>query len=75
MKKPVDLLQIIDAENRLTQLGSPFPVLGATEAAARVNVARVESTRGMRGNSAVLTCARIEDTQCACDLTYLFMII
>lgn len=40
MKKPVDLLQITDAENRLTQLVSAFPVSHSTEAPARVNVVR-----------------------------------
>lgn len=57
MKKPVDLLQITDAENRLTQLGSAFPVSRSPEAPARVNVVRVESTRGIGGNGAVSTWA------------------
>ena len=36
MKKRVDLLQVTDAENRLTQLGCTFPISCTTKAATGV---------------------------------------
>lgn len=47
MKKRVDLLQITDAENRLTQLGCTFPISCTTKASTQVMGMREESTVGI----------------------------
>lgn len=46
MKKRVDLLQITDAENRLTRLACTFPISCTTKASTQVMGTREESTRG-----------------------------
>lgn len=46
MKKRVDLLQVTDAENRLTQLGRTRQISCTTQALPQVVGMRAEGTRG-----------------------------
>ncbi len=65
MKKRVDLLQVTDAENRLTQLGCTFPISCTTKASTQVV--------GMRGKSRSGT-KEVEGSCCwkACSI-YLYI--
>lgn len=64
MKKRVDLLQVTDAENRLTQLGCTCPISCTTKASPQVVGMRGESQEGLR------TGREVDDRKAWRDLVY-----
>lgn len=75
MKKRVDLLQVTDAENRLTQLGCTCPISCTTKAPPQVVDMRGESTRGIEDGCVLCTVYWGWVIQLKSVLKYLFLLI